>query len=553
MNTRSLMVMAVLAAAPARAQDCEIVLHGGKVATMDERGTMATSVTIKGDRITAVGTAPGVPPHDACAALIDLGGRTVLPGLIDSHNHIVQLSLRPGHERRIEIAATIADAQATIRAGATSVPAGGWITSIGGWSPNQLAEKRMPTLAELDAAAPRHPVYLQTGFNGPAATNSQGRAFLTTRGVAVGADGSIASGAATLAALGALRSLQTFEDRKRGALDAMKYAASLGLTMSVDKGGSWPATVPGAQGLAQLGNGAANEIDPFTGYDHFVALNNEGSMPVRLRIFYYMQDLKPELPFLTARFNNQYPGFGNDYLRISGVGERIHAQTAPPEVFEAAVRLTAERGWAYDQHTQGPEDQAAITAMWEKLNATIPLAPLRWCLAHMPGATTETLMRLKALGVGVSAAGGRYLAGPVPRTSPDEVPPFRRLVDSGIRVGYGSDGGTVAPLNPWAHIYYMVTGKNNAGELVAAGQTLTRVQALRMYTSSQPWFTRDEQKVGSIEPGKLADVVVLSADVLDAARVPDEAIRKITSALTIVGGKVVHQTDVVRVRRPTGR
>jgi predicted amidohydrolase YtcJ len=156
------------------------------------------------------------------------------------------------------------------------------------------------------------------------------------------------------------------------------------------------------------------------------------------------------------------------------------------------------------------------------------------------------------MGVGISAAGGRYTASTPPRISPKNVPPFRMLVESGIHVGYGSDGGTVSPLDPWAHMYFMVTGKNNAGQLVEEGQTLTRTQALRMYTSSQPWFTREEDKLGSIEVGKLADLVALSDDFLDSSRVPDEAIKRITSVLTMVGGRIVHDSGVLQIRRAGG-
>jgi predicted amidohydrolase YtcJ len=276
-------------------------------------------------------------------------------------------------------------------------------------------------------------------------------------------------------------------------------------------------------------------------------------MPVRLRLFFYMQDTTIELPFLKARLNNQLADFGDDWLRVSGVGERITGGTFPftpgksPAVYEAAARLVARRGWMYDEHAMGIDDEKAFTDIWEKINQEQPLAPLRWCLAHVPGIDAETLHRLQVLGVGVSAAGGRYLASNPPRISAKEIPPFRMLVESGIHVGYGGDGGTIAPLNPWLHMSYMVTGKNNAGQMVAQGQTLTRMQALRMYTASTAWFTKEESKLGSIEPGKLADMVVLNSDFLDEKAVPDEAIRSVTSVLTLVGGKVQYDAGVLRL------
>ena len=541
---------------PAWAATCrETVLYNGKIATMDPRDTIASSVTIEDDRIASVSTARGVPSHDACASLIDLRGRTVVPGLMDGHNHIVQVSLHPGHDVRIEVTSSIAEVQALMRHKAQAVGPGEWITAIGGWSPAQFAEQRMPTKDELDAAAPGNPVYVQSGggFNGPAAANSKGIAFFQGKGIKVGADGSIAANEPTIAAYKALQSIESFADKKRAALDVMSYAASVGLTTSDDKGGPWPADTPNAQGVAQLSGGATNEVDPFSGYDHILALDRAGKMLVRLRIFFYMQDLHSDLPFLNARLNNQFLDFGDEWLKVSGMGERISGgafpftPNAPPDVYEAAARLVAQRGWSYDQHAQGIEDEKAFAGLWESINREIPLAPLRWCLAHVPGIDRETLNRLKLAGVGVSAAGGRYTASTPPRTSPKEIPPFRTLVESGIHVGYGSDGGTLSPLDPWPHIYYMVTGKNNAGQLVADEETITRMQALRMYTSSQGWFTREETTLGSIEPGKLADLVALSDDFLDANRVPDEAIKRIQSVLTIVGGSIVYDSGALRV------
>ncbi len=535
----------------ARAQgSCKTILYNGKIATMNRNDSVASSVTIEDDRIIAVGVTPGVPKHDGCARSIDLKGRRVVPGLIDSHNHIVQVAMRPGHDVRIEVAASIADVQRLVRDKSKSVAPDEWITSVDGWSPGQFAEKRMPTLADLDAASSSNPIYVQIGFDGPAATNSKGKAFFEQKGIKVGADGSIAANEPTDTAYNALAEMRTFEDEERGAADVMAYAASVGLTMSDDKGGPWSADTPGAQGVAEVSN-KTNALNPFTEYDSFLTLAREGKMSMRLRIFFYMQDKTPELPFLRARIDNQFRDFGNDWIKVSGLGERIYSGGFPftpnssSAIYESAAQLVAQNGWAHDEHGMTLEDEKEYTAVWERINRKTPLAPLRWCLAHVPGIDVDTLGRLKAMGVGVSLAGARYTSSTPPRTSPKDIPPFRRVLESGIHVGYGSDGGTASALDPWLHLYYMVTGKNNAGQLVADGQTITRMQALRMYTASQPWFTGEESKLGSIEAGKLADVVVLSDDFLDSNKVPDEAIKGITSVLTIVGGKVVHDNGAL--------
>src|SRR5690606_16176302 len=207
----------------------DLLLVNGRIHTMDAEDSVASAVRILGGTIAAVGGSLGPGP---CTETIDLRGRTVVPGLIDNHNHIVLLGLRPGHDTRLESADSIDAVLETLAAKAAQVPAGEWITSIGGFDIRQFVpppgEPRFPTLDELDRVTPEHPVYIQMSFAGPAVTNSRGRAFFASRGIEVGEDGSIAGGGMpnpSTRALAALRSLQTFEDQKRGTLDAMRYAA----------------------------------------------------------------------------------------------------------------------------------------------------------------------------------------------------------------------------------------------------------------------------------------------------------------------------------------
>lgn len=556
--------LGMLAATPALAQsrpggpgndDCrELVLHNGKISTLDQRDTIATSVVIRDGRFVAVGTGRGIPRHSSCAPVIDLRGRRVIPGMVDNHSHIVSLGQRPGYDTRLETAFSIAEIQEALRNRARTVPAGGFITAIGGWHTNQIAEKRLPTGAELDAAVSSHPVLVSLAFAGPASANRLAREWLQSKGVAVGADGSIAANAPTLAAFNALRAVQTLDDQKRTTLESLNYAASLGLTTHQDKGGGWPARVEGAEGVAQLGNGGSNELDPFTGYDALVALYREGKLTMgRMRIFFSSRDQTPDLVFLKQRVNNQFTDFGDDWMKVSGVGEWATAWSfnapPPPANLEPALRFLAEKGWTYTQHTGNVEDIAAIVPILERINQSIPLAPLRWNIEHVPGITKELLDRIKAVGVGTGVGGNRYLSG----TAAVKGAPFKMIVESGIHTGYGDDGANISPLNPWLHFHYLITGKNSGGVVIEPDQQLTRRQALGLWGSQNAWFTKEEDKMGSIEVGKLADLAVLSADVLDAAAVSDEAIKRITSVLTIVDGKIVHDSRVLAtpgVRRP---
>ena len=561
-STKWLLVFSLVAAAavlalPARAQDraCdELVLYNGKIVTLDAGNTIASSVVIRGGQIAAIGTARGIPKRDACAKPVDLRGHTAIPGLVDSHEHFVTLSQRPGFDTRLDTTTSIAEVQDAIRRRAKTAKPGAWITAVGGWNPVQFAEKRLPTLAELDAAAPNNPVLLFPGLNGPSATNTPGKAFLEAKGIAVAGDGAIAgTGGASnpsLAALDAIRGLETPDDLRRTALEVTSYALSFGVTTHDDQAGGAPPFnyAPGPQfGSAPIWRGlleiAANSsaLDPFTGYDHLLALHREGKLNARLRLFFYSRDLQPDLPFLTQRLNNQFLDFGDDGMRVSGIGEWVSTGDLrnPPPIYENAVRLIAQRGWRYNQHTNGPEDQRAIAGVWEKVNAATPIAGLRWDMDHAVQIDADTLRRLKALGAGVSASGGYFVE------VPGRVAPLRAILESGVHFGYGSDGGSVAPLAPWLHIYYMVTGKNAAGVVVNPGQTLTRLQALRAFTIDNAWFTGDEDKLGSIEVGKLGDVAILSGDFLDPARVPDDAIKHLSSVMTILGGKIVYDSGAL--------
>jgi predicted amidohydrolase YtcJ len=537
--TIAVMVMATVGAAAQAAPDgrCagarDLRIVGGRIHTMDAHDTVVASATIREGRFVADGTVT------ACTRVIDVKGRTVVPGLIDNHNHFVLLGERPGHDVRLESAGSIAELQAAITARAKGVSEGGWITAMGGWTPGQLAENRLPSLAELDAAAPRHPALVFVAFTGPAATNSLGKAYLSAHGVAVGADGSIGGGPPSMAALNALRALQTPADRQQGVLDAMAYSARMGVTTNVDMGefiepGS--GHVDGSFEFDTLASG-----DPFAMYEPFLALDRAGRLTTRLRVFFLMMDQSPDVPMTTQRVLNAFPQFGDDMMRVSGVGEFATAWPfltggGCPANYQAALSIVAERGWPFQQHSLSTAEDDCILKTFEAVNARTPIAPLRWSMAHEPKLTQANLDRAKALGVGIAVHPFEYLSS---ASTPGAGPPLKMILASGAHVGAGSDSAQISTLNPWNMIYYMVTGRNAGGHLVNDGQQITRAQALRLYTAENGWFFKEEDQLGSIEPGKLGDLVVLSADVFDPKAVPDADLRKLHSVLTVVGGKVI--------------
>jgi predicted amidohydrolase YtcJ len=425
-----------------------------------------------------------------------------------------------------------------IKARAKGVPAGGFITSMGGWNPAQFAEKRLPTLAELDAAAPDHPVLVFQAFTGPAATNTKGKAFFASKGVAVSDTGQVAANAPSLAALNALRAMQTFDDRKRGTADAMAYSASVGVTTNADMGAFNLPGTPDLQGSFEADTLAS--ADQARMYDAAVALHREGQMKTRLRIFFLTMDTRPDVPMLSERLRNDFNGFGDDMMRISGIGEFASSWPLfgqkPPDNYQAALSRIAKEGWAFQQHSLSPAENELTVSTFEAVNKVTPIANLRWSLAHVGTVDAATINRLKTMGAAIAVHPFQFLAGG------RGGPPLRTLVDSGVKLGAGSDSAQISTLNPWLVISYMVTGKALDGSLINAGQQLTRMEALRLYTAENGWFLKEEATLGTIEAGKLADLVVLSDDYFDPMRVPDDAIRKIKSVLTVVDGKVVHDT-----------
>jgi predicted amidohydrolase YtcJ len=506
-----------------------LALINGRIHTMDAQNTVARSVAIRNGRITAVdqGANAGGPGM----TVINLKGRTVVPGIIDNHNHIVLMGNRPGHHTPLENAYSIADVQQTFADRAAGIPEGAWITTIGGFHTNQFTERRLPTLAELDDAIPDNPAYISLSFAGPSATNTAGKAFFEGQGIPVGADGSIDGGfgpSPTGQATHALRTtLLTDETRRRGAVDAMAYGAGLGVTTHLDQGAF--------QTTNSASDGAAHE-DNYTMHLPFLDLYREGGLGTRLRINFLHMDSDTSLPTLHERLRNAFPFFGGNDVRTGGIGEFIAQGTG--DAFAEAAKVVAEAGWRAEVHSLGRTDFQDEILAFEAADALFPIGDLRWVIAHVPFITEEWVNRLKALGGGLSLTGWRYLSG----SDNSDGPPFRMIVDNGINTGMSSDGMQIAPMNPWLHMYYATTGVNAAGDLINDGQQITRQEVLKLYTADNGWFLREEDQLGSLEVGKLGDLVVLSDDYF---AVPDEDLKRLRSVLTVVGGRIVHDAGVV--------
>jgi predicted amidohydrolase YtcJ len=525
-----------------------LALVNGKIHTSDAGSTVVNTVTIRNGRFVAVGGRP--PKARPGIRVIDLRGRTVVPGLVEPHIHIVSLGNRPGYHTILENTTSVREVQETLAARRKSVPEGAWITSMGGWHPNQWAEHRHPTLAELDEAVPDRPVLLFERFTGPCATNTPGKRFFDAADagpkahpdivpVKAAANGAIAAagftgGGPSASALYYLRKIQTFADRKRSTMDAMQYSASMGLTALLDQV-LFPS--PGPLHPNQI----LSNLDQYRMYDPWLELHREGRTIVRLQMNFLQNQNNPELPELKERLRNQFPFFGDDMLQTGAIGEWA-APLASGAVWREAQRLVGQAGWRNENAVQNLAGLRQVVEGYEAVNREFDITKLRWVVHHVPEVDADLLNRLKVLGCGVEMGAFRWVTSSDPKVVAG--PPFRTILENGIQVGIHGDGVHIAPLNPWLHIYYATTGINSFGDQVNPGQRLTREEALRLFTRNNSWFLRMEDKIGSIEPGKLADLAVLDRDYF---AVPDAEIKKIRSLLTIVNGKIVHDLGVIRV------
>ena len=477
----------------------DLLLANGKF--VDGRGVVGSALTIRNGRIAGLGEARDL---GAAARTINLGGRTVVPGLFDAHVHYTRAGVNPGYDaRRIERAFSIAELQDAIATRAASVPAGAFITCIGGWNHTQLAENRRPTKSDLDAAAPKHGVYISgTGGGTGAITNSVGRAFFAARGVMVDDTGAVASAQAAVAAL---QAVQTPADRLRGTADLNAHASSLGLT-----------------GVINAGNLADQEFA--------LTLWRKDMLTVRMRPVFPADSPQEVEARVLNNFSQAGKAVGDDLFRPAGFGERIGGTDPMSSQFEPTARMIARHGWLLQQHSITPKENDFHLDAFRSIAREHPIDRLRWSIIHLQSIDEPRLKALQQLGCGASAQTWTYFGN-------GGGPPFRRLVDSGIHAGVGTDSTNVSALDPWVSLFYMTTGRNVAGVLTNAGQQVSRVEALRLYTEGAAWFSFDDHHVGSFVTGKHADLAVLSHDYLT---VPETTIRRIESVLTLLGGNVVH-------------
>lgn len=529
-----------------RLPGADLVVRGGRLWTGVPGSGEPSALAVRDGRILAVGSDEDLAPlADTAARVVDLRGRRVLPGLQDSHIHAVRAGATWERELHWEEHRSLADGLAGIRERAASAPAGGWITVVGGWHERQLADGRMPSRAELDQAAPDHPVYVQMLYDAAVLNSAALRACGWHAGCADPPRGSLhrepGGGELTgvVSGLGAFQHVLSRvgqpgrEEQARGTLRMLAEFARHGVTTVVDGGGFL--------------------MTPES-YQPLLGLWRDGELPVRARLFISAATSGAEIDELTQWMRHTAPGFGDDLVRFSGLGEVVHYGCHDMEgldPYEMGVdswqelvqisRLAGQRRWPMSVHAVLDHTLGRVLDAWESIAGEHDLRPLRFSIVHADQASPKNVRRMAELGVGVLVQNRLGLkatdyARQWGREQTLRTPPIGEFIDAGLRLAAGTDATRANWYQPWASLWWLVTGGSVDGqEPRDPRHRLSVAAALRSYTHDGTWFTFEEDRRGLLAPGYAADFFVPTADPL---AVEPDALPEIRSELTVMGGRV---------------
>ena len=529
----------------------DTILHNAKIAT-NATPSFVEAIAIKDGKISATGTNDDILRQCGPATrVIDVGGRTVIPGLNDSHMHPIRGGLNYNMELRWDGVPSLADALRMLKEQAARTPPPQWVRVIGGWTEFQFAERRMPTLEEINRAAPDTPVFVLHLYD---------RAFLN---------------GAALRAVGYTKDTPEFpggeiqrdkQGNPTGLLIARPNALILYSTLAKGPRLSHEDQVNSTrQFMRELNRfGITSVIDAGGGFQNFPddyevvnELHKRGELTVRFAYNLFTQKPKEELADFRRWTRMTKPGEGDDFYRMNGAGEMLVFSAADfedfleprpemPSVMEhelkAVIRHLVENRWPFRLHATYDETIGRALNVYEEVNREVPFDGLHWFFDHCETISDRNIERIKALGGGIAvqdrmAFQGEYFVDRYGEKQARRTPPIRRMLELGVPVGAGTDATRVSSYNPFVALYWLITGKTIGGTvLYPESNRLDRTEALRLYTVGSSWFSSEEGKKGSIAPGQLADLSVLSADYFS---IPEEQIKHLESVLTVVGGRVV--------------
>lgn len=545
-----ILALSGLSVGNAQTQPPDTILTNARILTVDEADNEFSALAITGERISALGTTAEIQSlADAETQVIDVEGRTVVPGLIDSHIHATRAGVDTARQVNWYDTASVEQAIERLQQAADELADDVWLYVVGAWNISQFSNPRLPTPEEIFQAAGEHPVYIQhmreiafmneaamseLGIETDADVPPSGRIERHRDGTPTGR---VHGDRATLEAISA-------QIPKRP-LTAAEEAASIKTFLQV----------LARYGMTGVGDpiGGAFYPEDYRGLFH---LWRNDELPIRVAYRMMSQNRGRELEDqqqLTALLPQS---LGDNMLKFNGFGEVLlwGMYDGAMSVLEfeptasAVARFTematwiAENEYAAEMHVASDVAARQVLDIFEDINARYPITDLRWSFVHLENASVETLARMKALGMGYGIQDRLYFAGEQwVRNLGEEralrAPPIRTALDAGLVVSGGTDF-PLSPYNPWVSIQWFIDGKTQSGIAIrGANENPTRLEALRIYTLNSAWMSFDDDERGSLEVGKLADLAVLSADYLD---MPTEEISDIESLLTMVGGKIVH-------------
>lgn len=537
--------------AAGRTPQGEGVIHlvNGRFATLDPARPAARAVTIRDGRFAEVGDALAPPPG---ARTIDLGGRTVIPGLNDSHTHLIRGGLSYNMELRWDGVTSLADAMELLRRQVARTPPPQWVRVVGGFCEFQFRERRLPTLDELNAVAPDTPVFILHLYDRALLNGAALRAVGYTKDTPEPPGGQIerdARGNPTgllVARPNATILYKTLslgprlapEDQLNSTRQFMRELNRLGVTSVIDAGGGFQRYPDDYAIIEQL--------------------HRQDQLTVRIAYNLFTQRPAQEFDDFEAWTRTVRPGEGDGFYRANGAGEMLVYSAAdfedfrqprpdmPPDMesqLGRVVRLLAEQRWPFRLHATYDETIDRALGVIESVHCDAPLTGIPWFIDHAETITDRNIERIRALGGGIAvqhrmAFQGEYFVERYGAQAAERTPPLRRMLELGVPVGGGTDATRVASYNPWVSLHWMSTGRTLGGTtLYPESNRLSREEALRLWTNGSAWFSSEQDCKGMIRPGQYADLAVLSHDYF---AVPDAQVPTIESYLTIVGGRIVH-------------
>jgi len=527
----------------------DLILENGHIWTGSR---FVRSIAVTDGRVSALDYPETQPMRSTAAKVIDLRGHTVIPGLNDSHLHLIRGGLNYNMELRWDGVRSLAEALRRLRDQAARTPSPQWVRVVGGWTEFQFAERRMPTLDEINAAAPDTPVFILHLYDRALLNKAALRVVGYTRDTPNPPGGEIQrdkNGDPTGMLIAKPNALILYATLAKGPKLPPEYQLNstrhfmrelnrLGITSAIDAGGGFQ-NYPDDYKIVEL-------------------LHASGQLTVRIAYNLFTQKPKEELTDFMRWIGLVKPGDGDAMYRHNGAGEMLVFSAADFEDFleprpdltadmegqlEAVVRLLAQNRWPFRLHATYDESIARFLDVFERVDRDVPFNGLRWFFDHAETISARSIDRVAVLGGGIAvqhrmAFQGEYFVDRYGAKAAEHTPPVRRMLDAKIPVGLGTDATRVASYNPWVALSWISSGRTLGGTtLYPESARLSREEALRLYTQGSAWFSGEENDKGSLELGKFADLAVLSDDYF---AVPDDRMQHLESVMTILGGKIVY-------------